>query len=143
MPSAEKKEKLHHTLGDYSIPQKIYSQCVIFPHLQCSNSRTNSITVGNVNLTDPATAPEEIDKVLRTCIAKQRPVFISLPTDVVHLQCTAPSVSLDLQPFISDQAALKECIGTLSHWIPRTHTYTPVRICNITCRRSIDAGDRR
>lgn len=51
--------------------------------------------------------------MLRTCIAK-RPVFISLPTDVVHLQCAAPSVSLDLQPFTSDQAALKECIGTLT-----------------------------
>ena len=112
LPSAEKREKLHHTLGDYSIPQKIFSQYGCIPLLsRAIKWRLCSVTVGSIHITEAAAAPEQIDKLLRVCIAKQRPVFISLPTDIVHQQCAAPSMSLELQSFASDPGALKECIG--------------------------------
>lgn len=85
---------LHHTLGDYQIPLRMYEK----------------ITVASTQLVSGETAPAEIDRVLTACLSHQQPVYISLPSDVVMMKCNLPS------PFIfpthphSDQDALGEAI---------------------------------
>ena len=61
---------LHHTLGngDFRVFADMYK----------------SVTVAQANLSDPITAPNEIDRVLRECWIKSRPVYIQLPTDMVN-----------------------------------------------------------
>jgi pyruvate decarboxylase len=41
------------------------------------------ISIAQTNLMDPATAPEEIDRVLQACYVNSRPVYIQLPADMV------------------------------------------------------------
>jgi TPP-dependent 2-oxoacid decarboxylase len=85
---------LHHTLGDYQVPLKMYEK----------------ITVASTQLVSGETAPAEIDRVLLACLSHQQPVYISLPSDVVQMKCHRPI------PFIfpthpsSDQQALGEAI---------------------------------
>ncbi|KAK3656794.1 hypothetical protein LTR56_002775 [Elasticomyces elasticus] len=60
---------LHHTLGngDFRIFADMFSR----------------ITVAQADLKDPATAPAEIDRVLRRCYTETKPVYIELPVDMV------------------------------------------------------------
>jgi len=92
---------LHHTLGDYQIPLRIYEK----------------ITVAATQLVSAETAPAEIDRVLSACLAHQQPVYISLPADVVRMHCDRPNTFLFPTPAGSDQAALgealKEALGML------------------------------
>ena len=86
---------LHHTLGDYQIPLKMYQQ----------------ITVASTQLASGETAPAEIDRVLSACLAHQQPVYISFPSDVVMMSCKRPGgYLLPVQTAPSDQDALKEAI---------------------------------
>jgi indolepyruvate decarboxylase len=65
---------LHHTLGDYEIPLRMYEH----------------ITVASTQLVSADTAPAEIDRVLSACLEQQQPVYISLPADVVMMKCRPP-----------------------------------------------------
>ena len=93
---------LHHTLGDYQIPLRIYEK----------------ITAASTQLVSADTAPAEIDRVLSACLSHQQPVYISLPADVVMKKCHRPSAFLFPTPAPSDQDALgeaiKEAIGMLN-----------------------------
>ncbi|ORY06867.1 pyruvate decarboxylase PdcB [Basidiobolus meristosporus CBS 931.73] len=72
---------LHHTLGngDFRAFQKIFSH----------------ITITNTTLL-PHNAAAEIDRVLTDCVQKVRPVYISLPTDVVDAEITVDMKPLNL-----------------------------------------------
>jgi TPP-dependent 2-oxoacid decarboxylase len=86
---------LHHTLGDYQIPLKMYEQ----------------ITVASTQLASGETAPAEIDRVLSACLFHQQPVYISFPSDVVMMSCKRPDgFLLPVRTAPSDQDALKEAI---------------------------------
>ena len=85
---------LHHTLGDYQIPLRIYEK----------------ITVASTELVSAESAPTEIDRVLSACLSRQQPVYISLPSDVVMMKCNRPNAFLFPTPGPSDQAALGEAI---------------------------------
>jgi indolepyruvate decarboxylase len=85
---------LHHTLGDYQLPQRIYEH----------------VTVASTHLGDGETAPAEIDRVLAACLVHQQPVYISLPTDVVRMRCAAPGPFVLPAPAPSDPAALREAV---------------------------------
>lgn len=85
---------LHHTLGDYQIPLRIYEK----------------ITAASTQLVSADTAPVEIDRVLSACLSHQQPVYISLPSDVVMLTCHRPNTFLFPTPARSDQDALGEAI---------------------------------
>ncbi len=61
---------LHHSLGDGNF--KVFADIY------------KAVTVAQTNLLDPVTAPREIDRVLRACWIKSRPVYIQVPTDMVH-----------------------------------------------------------
>jgi len=86
---------LHHTLGDYQIPMKMYEK----------------ITIASTQLFSGETAPAEIDRVLSKCISHQRPVYISIPSDVVMMKCSPP-IKFDFpKPPQSDKNALDEAIS--------------------------------
>ena len=85
---------LHHTLGDYQIPLRIYEK----------------ITAASTQLVSADTAPAEIDRVLSACLSHQQPVYISLPSDVVMMTCHRPNAFLFPPPAPSDQDALGEAI---------------------------------
>lgn len=85
---------LHHTLGDYQIPLKMYEK----------------ITVASTHLDSAENAPAEIDRVLSACLSHQQPVYISLPSDVVTMRCKSPDTfNFPMRP-LSDQIALRESI---------------------------------
>jgi len=85
---------LHHSLGDYEIPLKMYEK----------------ITVASTQLSSADTAPVEIDRVLSSCLLHQKPVYISLPADVVTMKCNRPSAFQFPTTANSDQDALAEAI---------------------------------
>lgn len=74
---------LHHTLGngDFTVFANIFSK----------------VTIAQTNLNDIHTAPGEIDRVLRECYLKARPVYIQLPTDMVEKECNASGLKSKLQ----------------------------------------------
>lgn len=73
---------LHHTLGngDFSVFAKM----------------SESITQTQTNLTDPATAPAEIDRVLKACWISARPVYLGIPTDMAYAEIDGTPLSKDL-----------------------------------------------
>jgi indolepyruvate decarboxylase len=85
---------LHHTLGDYQVPLRIYEK----------------ITVASTELISGETAPAEIDRVLSACLSQQKPVYISLPADVVMMKCNQPKTFPFPAPSQSDPSALKEAV---------------------------------
>ena len=85
---------LHHTLGDYQIPLRMYEK----------------ITAASTQLVSAETAPAEIDRVLSACLSRQQPVYISLPADVVMMQCNRPRAFPFPTHPRSDQEALGEAI---------------------------------
>lgn len=85
---------LHHTLGDYEIPLRIYA----------------NITAASTQLVSAEMAPTEIDRVLSACLSHQQPAYIGLPTDVVMRVCHRPMASLCPEPVHSDQDALREAL---------------------------------
>jgi indolepyruvate decarboxylase len=85
---------LHHTLGDYQVPLRIYEK----------------ITVASTHLVSAEAAPAEIDRVLTACLSYQQPVYISLPADVVMMKCKRPNAFPFPTPAPSDRDALREAI---------------------------------
>ena len=86
---------LHHTLGDYYIPLKMYEK----------------ITVASTQLVTGETAPAEIDRVLLECLAHKQPVYISLPSDAVMMKCKIPETFLFPEHPKSNKEALGEAIN--------------------------------
>lgn len=90
----EEKTLLHHTLGDYKIPQEIFKQ----------------VTVASTFLDNPATAPQEIDRVLYACLEKKRPVYIALPADTLWAPCPEPKPFAFPPKPTSNATQLKEAL---------------------------------
>lgn len=92
---------MHHTLGDARLQLEIFAR----------------VTLDSVQITNPRTAPEEIDRVLASCVNERRPVYIELPVDMVDAPCRGPA-ALDLQrPRSSAAAALEECVREIEAMI--------------------------
>ena len=85
---------LHHTLGDYQIPLRIYEK----------------ITAASTELVSAESAPAEIDRVLSACLSHQQPVYISIPSDMVMMKCKPPNAFVFPMLGPSDQDALGEAI---------------------------------
>lgn len=88
------KPLLHHTLGDYKIPMKMYEL----------------ITAASTQLVSAESSPTEIDRVLAACISQQQPVYISFPSDVVMMKCPSPKPFVFPTPAASDKESLGEAI---------------------------------
>jgi TPP-dependent 2-oxoacid decarboxylase len=97
-PPARRRESgamVHHLVSNY------YLQLDIF----------RKITADAALLTDPKTAPDEIDRVIRNCIALKLPAYLELPADITHAICRAPGELLFTAPLASNQDSLDECIA--------------------------------
>ncbi len=108
-----KQPLLHHTLGDYQIPLKMYE----------------SITVASTQLESGDTAPAEIDRVLSACLAYHQPVYISLPSDVTRMTCPRPRPLLLPANAPSDQATLEEVITESRGMLEQSAR--PLVICDV------------
>lgn len=77
--------------GDFQVYSRIYS----------------NVTIAQADLNDPKAAPMEIDRVLKACFVESRPVYITLPTDMVTLEVDAKllDTSIDVDFHRSDQSA--------------------------------------
>jgi indolepyruvate decarboxylase len=85
---------VHHLVSNY------YLQLDIF----------RKITADAVILTDPATAPDEIDRVLRNCISLKLPAYIELPADMTNAVCRKHDGILTATPPSSNPESLAECV---------------------------------
>jgi len=97
-PPARRRESgamVHHLISNY------YLQLDIF----------RKITVDAALLTNPDTAPDEIDRIIRNCIVRKLPVYIELPADMTNAPCRAPGELQYATPLISNEESLEECIA--------------------------------
>lgn len=61
------------------------------------------VTVAQVNLRDPSTAPEQVDWALQQALLHSRPVYIEVPDDMVRVQVSAANLeskSISLPPIV-------------------------------------------
>ena len=66
------------------------------------------VTCDRARLSDPATAPQEVSRVLASCLTHSRPVYIELPRDKVHAPCEPAAPPRAHHPV--DQDALAACV---------------------------------
>lgn len=69
---------LHHTLGDYEIPLRMYRE----------------VTVAAQILKEPSIAPDEIDHLIQSALFYSKPVYLGIPADLVITPCKKPSSRL-------------------------------------------------
>ncbi|MFZ4395386.1 MAG: alpha-keto acid decarboxylase family protein [Kiritimatiellia bacterium] len=97
-PPSHRRESgamVHHLVSNY------YLQLDIF----------KKITTDAIIITDPDTAPDEIDRLIKNCIVRKLPVYIELPADMTHAACREPGelqYSIKLQ---SNSDSMQECIA--------------------------------
>ncbi|KAJ3157352.1 Pyruvate decarboxylase 1 [Geranomyces variabilis] len=89
---------LHHTLGngDFNVFARMYKE----------------VTIAQASIT-PENAASEIDRVLRLCVLKRRPVYIALPTDVAAKTIVADMKPLDLRRDVNPKDAEDEAVKHL------------------------------
>jgi len=88
------------------------------------------VTCDQAVLTDPATAPAEIARVLRSARERSLPVYIEFPRDMVAAQVERVTV---LPRRASDPAALAECADEINARL--AHAKSPVIIVDVEIRR--------
>jgi indolepyruvate decarboxylase len=84
----------HHTLGDYTIPAKIYEK----------------ITIASEFIGDTEKAPEQIDRAIKACLLHSRPVYLELPMDIAVSKCSPPGNILEIKGKPSDNASLEQAV---------------------------------
>jgi indolepyruvate decarboxylase len=101
--SARRKSNalVHHLIADYRLQYDVFRK----------------VTVDAAMLTNPNTAPEEIDRVLSNCLTYKKPVYIELPMDLVYMPCPAPKPYEFIQKQISNKGALEACIMEVASMI--------------------------
>ncbi len=97
-PPARRREagaRVHHLVDTYQLQLDVYRK----------------ITAAAVQLTDPETAPEEIDRVLAACLARKLPGYIELPADMAGKPCRAPAPEWRPVAPVSDPAQLAAAVA--------------------------------
>ncbi|RLV96186.1 Pyruvate decarboxylase [Spathaspora sp. JA1] len=110
VPSVSSQSKqllLHHTLGN--------GDFTVFHRMSTNISQTTAF------VSDLATAPAEIDRVIRAAYTLQRPVYLGLPANMVDLNVPASlldtPIDLSLEP--NDPEAQEEVIETVLTLVKR------------------------
>lgn len=85
---------MHHLVADYRLQYDIFRK----------------VTIDAAILDDPATAPEQIDRVLGRCVSEHLPVYLELPVDMARRLCELPSQAYSAPIPQSDPSALRECV---------------------------------
>ncbi|MFY2561016.1 alpha-keto acid decarboxylase family protein [Corallococcus terminator] len=96
-----RRSVFHHSLGDGDFGNTLASM--------------TPFTVAQAALTQ-ANAPQEIDRVLRTCLQERRPVYLQLPVDVTFQRVPAPKEPLAQDVSASDPDSLRLLLEEL---VPR------------------------
>jgi len=85
---------MHHLSTSYNMQWEMYQK----------------VTIDSAQLTNPHTAPDEIDRLLTRCLSDKLPVYIELPVDMVNASCRTPSPLSFYHKHSSDLATLAECV---------------------------------
>ncbi len=96
---------VHHLISNY------YLQLDIF----------KKITTDAALLTNPDTAPDEIDRVIRNCMANKLPAYLELPSDMVNVPCRAPGDMLFSKPPVSKADSLAECVAEAAEMLKKAN----------------------
>lgn len=119
--SAKKQLLLHHTLGngDFTVFHKISS----------------FISATTAGLTDPATAADEIDRVIESAYINQRPTYLGFPSNMVDVQVPVSKLDkpLNLTPPPNDQKIQSEVLDDIIRLIETAED--PVIIIDACCGR--------
>ena len=97
-PPARRREagaRVHHLVDNYQLQLDVYRK----------------ITAAAVLLTDPETAPDEIDRVVATCLSRKLPGYIELPADMAGKPCRSPAGDLVPPRAESDPAQLAAAVA--------------------------------
>ncbi|MDD5678928.1 MAG: thiamine pyrophosphate-binding protein [Kiritimatiellae bacterium] len=108
-PPARRREAgalVHHLVADY------YRQLDIFKKL----------TIDAAILTNPETAPDEIDRVIRSGILNKLPVYLELPADMAYAPCRQPAPLAHAGTLRTDEESLKRCLQEAVELINRATT---------------------
>jgi TPP-dependent 2-oxoacid decarboxylase len=125
-PPARRRETgalVHHLISDY------YMQLEIF----------RKVTADAAILTNPDTAPDEIDRVIMNCITRKLPVYLELPADMATAPCRPPTRIPDPGKLSSDQESLRECVEEAAGMIGRSER--PVILAGVELLRFGLGGD--
>ncbi|KAF9650215.1 pyruvate decarboxylase [Thelephora ganbajun] len=112
-PTEQMKDKplLHHTLGN--------------GHFEAYSKAAEHFVVASAILSEPSTAGAEIDRVLIDCVTKFRPVYITLPTDLVNAVVSATPLQIPLD-----------------FTIPENDTATEAAVLDVIVKQVSTAQDR-
>jgi indolepyruvate decarboxylase len=105
---------LHHQV------KTLDSQMRIFSEITCDQAR----------LDDPARAPSEIARVLRSCVTRSQPVYIELPRDIADLPCKAVQAE-PVHPH--DRDAMGACVDEILERLASARS--PVMMVGVEVRR--------
>jgi indolepyruvate decarboxylase len=94
-PRRQANAWVHHLTRDYLLQYDIFRR----------------VTVDAAMLTNEHTAPDEIDRVIRSCLTQKRPVYLEIPLDMTHRPCRAPAPLASATVRHSDPGALAECVA--------------------------------
>ena len=125
-PPARRREAgalVHHLISNYYLQLDIYKK----------------VTADAAILTDPATAPDEIDRILRNCISRKLPVYLELPADMAHAPCRQPGQLPDIAAAPSDESSLEECVAEAAEMFNRAKH--PLMLAGIELLRFGLGGD--
>jgi len=99
---------MHHLTTTYDMQWKVYQ----------------NVTVDSAQLTNPLTAPDEIDRVLANCLFSKLPVYLEIPVDMVNAPCRVPAALALEGERGSDPAALNECVEEVAAMVRSAVTPT-------------------
>lgn len=108
----------HHLVKDYGSQQRIYAE----------------VTCATAALTDSASAAQEIDRVLATCLRQKRPGYLEIPIDMTSVAIEVPGKA----PFPDDDktvntAAIIEAAGEITAALEKARQ--PVLYAGVGIRR--------
>lgn len=84
----------HHSTGDLLADQKVFS----------------NVTVASVVISDPESAPAQIDAALVALLTHRRPIYIEVLQNVWNLACASPQGTLSPIPRVSEPQALAAAV---------------------------------
>lgn len=125
--TAQQKSKpmLHHTLGDgrFDAYEKAAAQFV----------------TSQASLMDKATAPAEIDKLLTDAVIMAKPVYLMLPTDLVHEQVSTKRLKtpLNLEPPENDPEIEQYVLDTIVKLIKEADGDVVILVDACTIRHNV------
>ena len=97
-PSTRRRDAgalVHHLVDNYQLQYDVFRK----------------ITADAAILSDPQSAPDEIDRDVAQCMARKLPGYLELPADVACAPCRRPSGALRPPAAVSDPAALADCVA--------------------------------